>query len=96
MVRHLTLLTYTDQGVANVEASSQRAAEFRAQVEAAGGKVTSMYWSLGNHDGCFILETPDEATAVTLLLRLSKAGNVRTETMRIFDETEFAALSSNS
>ncbi len=92
MTRYLTLIQFTDQGIRNVQQSIHRAGEFRAQVEAAGGKILSMYWSTGEADGCIVFEAPDEVTGASLLLSLGKKGNVRTRTMRVFDAEEFGRI----
>lgn len=92
MVRYLSLMSYTDQGIRAVDQSCQRAKAFRAAVEAAGGKVQSLYWAIGEYDGAFVFEAPDEATATRLLLSLSELGNVRTRSQRVFDESEFQAV----
>ncbi len=51
-----------------------------------------MYWAVGAFDGCVVFEAPDEETAASLLLALGNAGNVRTQTMRLYDEAEFASI----
>ena len=93
MVRHLVLIRFTDQGIHDVSQSIDRARDFRQAVESAGDKVECQYWTLGEHDGCFMLETPDETSAAALLLRLDQAGNVRTRTLRAFDADEFQRIS---
>lgn len=92
MSRHLALLRFTEQGLRNVEESSKRAGEFRAAVEAAGGSAVFQYWATGEFDGCVVFETPNDETAARLLLTLGKAGNVRTQTMQLFDEREFTSI----
>jgi len=89
MIRYLSLLNYTDQGIRDIKDSPQRANQFRSAIEQAGGKMLVQYWAIGENDGCFIFEAPDEATATKLLLDLGRKGNVRTRTMRVLDETEF-------
>lgn len=89
MTRYLTLINFTDQGIRDVSHSIQRASSFGQSVKAAGGKLLSLYWSVGEADGCVIFEAPNEQTAASLLLSLAKDGNVRTRTMRIFDTQEF-------
>jgi uncharacterized protein with GYD domain len=92
MVRYLALVTFTDQGVRNVAQSIDRAGQFRAAVESAGGRVLSQYWTLGELDGCFVFEAPDETTAAGLLLRLDQGDNIRTRTLRAFDSDEFQKI----
>ena len=94
MVRFLTLVTFTDQGIREVSESVDRAGKFRSVVESAGGQVLCQYWAFGDVDGCFVLEAPDETTAASLLLRLDQEGHVRTRTLRVFDSDEFRTIAS--
>ena len=92
MVRYLSLISFTDKGIADVSDSVDRAAAFRTAVESKGGRVLNQYWALGEVDGCFIFECPDDKVAATLLLQLGKQDYVRTRTMRVFDATEFGNI----
>ena len=92
MVRYLSLISFTDKGIRDVSKSLQRAADFRSAVESKGGQVLNQYWALGNVDGCVMFESPDDATAAALLLKLGKEDNVRTSTIRVFDAEEFSSI----
>lgn len=96
MVRYLSLISYTEKGLAAINASPQRANQFAEQVAKAGGKVVGMYWSTGEFDGCILFEVPDAKTGASLLLQLNKLGNVRTRTMQVFDEGEFSGIVGDS
>ncbi len=89
MIRYLSLLNFTDQGIRDIDNSVKRAESFRQAVEAAGGKLVSQYWSTGDADGCVVFEAPDDQAGASLLLSLAKKGNVRTRTIRVFDTQEF-------
>ena len=89
MTRYLALINFTDQGVQNLNDSIDRAHSFGKSVEEAGGKVISLYWAVGEADGCIVFEAPDEQTGASLLLSLAKDGNVRTRTMTLYDQQEF-------
>ncbi len=92
MVRYLSLLSFTDKGILEVEKSIGRAADFRSHVEAAGGKVLQQYWAVGEYDGCVVFEAPDDTAAAALLLKLGHADNVRSRTLRVFDAGEFEEI----
>ena len=92
MTRYLSLLSFAKQGLDDVARSPDRAHEFDAAVQAVGGKVIAQYWCLGEFDGVVIFEAPDEETATSLLLKLDQKGNVRTQTMRVYDEQEFKSI----
>ena len=96
MVRYLSLISFTDQGIRDVAKSLERANTFRSAVESSGGSVLSQYWALGDVDGCVVFECPDDKTAASLLLGLGQADNIRTKTMRIFDATEFKSIAAST
>lgn len=92
MQRYASLIQLTDQGLRDIKDSVHRATEFRATVEAAGGRVISLYWAIGAYDGLVVMDTPDEQTATTLLLQLARTGFVRTKTLRIYETEEFQQI----
>jgi uncharacterized protein with GYD domain len=91
MVRYLSLLTFTEQGIRDVEKTVARAKSFESDVKSAGGKVVAQYWATGEADGCVVFEAPDAETATSLLLALGKKGNVRTRTLQVWSADELQA-----
>lgn len=89
MIRYLTMIQFTDQGARNVDKSVQRASDFGKSVSDAGGKLVLQVWTVGQFDGCVVFEVPDEAVGSALLVKLARNGNVRTQTMRCYDNQEF-------
>ncbi len=89
MIRYMAIIQYTQQGIAAIDRSPDRARAFCQQVESAGGRVIGQYWAIGEFDGCVLFEVPDQSIATRLLLGLAKAGNVRTRTVQLLDATEF-------
>lgn len=67
---------------------------FGKEVENAGGKLLSQYWSVGAVGGCLMFEAPEQ-TAADLLPGLAKDGNIRTLTMRLYDNQKFQQVFSN-
>lgn len=96
MIRYLTLINYTDQGIRHIDETLERANLFAQSVQAAGGKLVSQYWAVGDADGCVVFEAPDEATGAALLVKLNRGGNVRTRTLRVYDSQEFQQVLSKS
>ncbi len=96
MVRYMSTLSFTAQGIQDLKHSPRRAEEFKGLVEKAGGKVLFQYWAVGEADGCFVFEAPNETVAAQLLLRLGQQGNVRTKSMQVFNADEFAKIASGS
>lgn len=92
MATYVTMLDYTQKGLDNIKESPQRATAFRESAGKAGIKVKDLYWTTGGHDGVLIMEGPDEKAIMALLLTLGRAGNVRTKTLRAFDQAEMKTI----
>jgi uncharacterized protein with GYD domain len=92
MVRYVVLLKLTESGIASIRDSIARAEGFRSEVAEAGGRLESVYWTVGPYDGMFVLEAPDEATASALVLGLGESHSVETCTLRALDSGEFKAV----
>ncbi len=92
MATYVTLIDYTQKGLDTIKESPQRAAAFRESAGKAGITVKELYWTTGGHDGVLILEGPDDKAIMALLLTLSRAGNVRTKTLRAYDQAEMKEI----
>ena len=92
MANYISLLHWTEQGVKAYGDSVDRVAQARQAIEKLGGKLGHIYWTLGDYDVVAITEFPNDETATAFALKLSALGNVRSTTMRAFDETEFKGI----
>jgi uncharacterized protein with GYD domain len=92
MARYIALLKFTEQGAKNIRKSTARAHAFDKLAAKAGVKVDGQYWTMGRFDGVLILRASDETKVLHLLTSLAALGNVRTQTMQAFVDTEFDAI----
>ncbi|MGH8936564.1 MAG: GYD domain-containing protein [Acidimicrobiia bacterium] len=92
MATFITLVNFTDQGIRNFKDTTKRAQAFRDLVEEMGGRLKDIYWTLGGYDVVAIMEAPDDETATAVALKTSSLGNVRTTTLRGFNEQEVKAI----
>ena len=92
MPTYVLLANWTEQGAKASRDTVKRAREFRSDVERRGGKVLGLYWTQGRYDIVATLEFPDEQKAMAQLLALGSLGNVRTETLHAFTDTEMEAI----
>lgn len=92
MPRYLTLVNFTPQGAKVLDKSVERSRAFRTSAASLGAKVEAIYWAMGQFDGAVILDAPDDQTATSLMVALSRAGNVQTRTTRLYDESEFSSI----
>jgi uncharacterized protein with GYD domain len=91
MPRYVVLYKFTDQGLKNIKDTVKRAQETRQANESRGFKVIGTYWTQGRYDIVSIVEAPDEASMTAGLFAIAQAGNVHSETLRAYDETEMSA-----
>ena len=92
MPTFVTTFKFTEQGIANIRDTSQRANSFKSEAEKMGVKVTDVFWTLGAFDGLIVFDAPDEETATALMLHLGSLGNLQTQTGRAFRESEMASV----
>ncbi len=92
MARYVVLFNWTDQGIRNAKDTVQRVNQARSAWEQRGMRIEAVYWTLGGHDLVGVVDAPDDAALAAVLLELAGAGNVRTKTLRAFDEGEMQAL----
>jgi len=57
-----------------------------------GGKLVSLHYSFGEHDGVILSEVPDDTSAAALAIAAVSAGHVRSiRTTRLFTAAEAVA-----
>ena len=92
MPKYVTLLNWTDQGVANVKDSVNRYHAAKELLESKGGSFEAIAWTIGPYDIVAIVDVPDEETGTAFTLQLASSGNLRSVTMRAFDEDEMSRV----
>ena len=88
MPTYISLVQFTDKGIQAAKQTTQRIADWAAEVQSKGVSVKQMYWTLGQCDQVCVFEAPDDETAASVLLTADKLGNIRTQTMRAFTASE--------
>jgi uncharacterized protein with GYD domain len=92
MPTYISLVNWTDQGVAAFKDTVERSEAGRQLAEKFGGTLKEIYWTIGPYDIIAVSEAPDDETATAFALALSAQGNVRTTTLRAFDADEMKAI----
>jgi uncharacterized protein with GYD domain len=88
MANFVCLLSYTQQGLQQLGATTKRAKAFRKMAGEMGATVKDIYWTLGQFDVVLTMEAPDEKTAAEVAFSLNSLGNVRTHTLSAFTVDE--------
>ena len=93
MPRYVVLLNWTDQGIRNVKQTTERMDHGGQFAEKKRGlKVEQAYWTVGAYDMVAIFEAPDDEALSAHLLEIGSSGNVRTTTLRAYDEEEMSGI----
>jgi uncharacterized protein with GYD domain len=92
MATYVTLYRWTEQGIKNFRDTPDRAKAAIAQAEKMGGKITQLLWTSGEYDLVGIAEFPDDQSVSAFNLALASNGNIRSTTMRAYNEREMTAI----
>ena len=92
MPSYLSLVSWTDQGVKAVKDSPARLDAAKAAITAAGGRLIFFYMLMGEYDIAILTEFADDETATRFLLAQAATGNVRSTTLKAFQESEYREL----
>lgn len=92
MPTYIGLINFTDQGIRSFKDSPKRIQAFKDLVQQMGGKVNSIYWTLGSYDVVTVVEAPDDETYTAGVLKQAALGNVRSTTLKAFNEKEIASI----
>lgn len=92
MPDYIMLFRFASKGIENIKESPNRVKAAKSLFEKQGAKVKAFYALLGRFDTLFILEAPDDETVAQLSLQISSLGNVHSETLRAFNEEQYAAI----
>ena len=87
MPSYLSLLNWTEQGIADIKSGPERLEASKQAIEAAGGRMIFFYLTMGEYDAVALVELPNDEAAATLLLAIGGQGNVRSQTLRAFTRT---------
>lgn len=91
MPTYIVLSKYTDQGAKAIEGTVDRVRAAREEYRQHGLTMTTIYWTQGEYDMVAVMEAPSEQAMMTALFRLAALGNIRTQTLRAFSESEVEA-----
>ncbi len=92
MPHYVSLIRYTQQGAAKIKESPARLDAAKKAAKAAKGKLHAWYLTMGEYDAVLIWEFPDDETAAQFMLASAAMGNLTTQTLKAFTETEYRKI----
>jgi uncharacterized protein with GYD domain len=88
----MMLSRWTDRGIQDIKNVPARIEAFKKMAKACGAEVRECYMALGKFDTMSLVQAPDDEAMAKLALAVGAAGNVHTETARLFAEGEMKKL----
>jgi uncharacterized protein with GYD domain len=92
MPKYVILMNLTAEGAKDIKDAPARIKNAQEALEAAGGKLLSLFLTMGPYDYVAIVEGPSDEMAVAWLLGLAQAGLVKTMTMKAFTMEEYGGI----
>jgi uncharacterized protein with GYD domain len=92
MPTYVVLVNWTDQGITNIKQTIERTDHGGELAEKHGLKLEQAYWTVGAYDMVTIFTAPDDEAISAHLLEIGSLGNVRTTTLRAYDEQEMSGI----
>ena len=92
MPAYIALIRFTQKGIETIKEGPSRLEAAKKIFEAAGGKMTHFYLTMGRYDAISIVELPGDEALAKVALAGSSQGYIRTETLRAFTEDEYRKI----
>jgi uncharacterized protein with GYD domain len=92
MPRYVVLANWTDQSIRDVKHTTERMDHGGEIAEKHGLKLEQAYWTVGPYDMLSILEASEDEALSAYLLEIVSSGNVRTTTLRAYEEQEMSGI----
>ena len=92
MPTYFMLSNWTDQGIRHVKDSANRLDAARQLCGQHGAEITAFYMTLGPYDMVVIIDAPNDEAFASLAISIAKGGNIRTTTLKAFDEGQFRKI----
>ena len=92
MAHYVILGNFTDQGIRGIQETTKRAKAFRNLAKGMGVTIKYIYWTFGRYDVVLTMEATDDEAVAALMMKVGSLGNLKSETLRGFQEKEIDTL----
>ena len=92
MASYVVLANFTDQGIRAIKDSPKRAKGFRDVAKKMNVTIKDIFWTFGRFDVVLTMEAAKDEDVAALLLKVGSLGNLKSETLRAYTESEVGAL----
>ena len=92
MAHYVILANFTEQGIQGIKETGKRAKAFRDLAKGMGVTVKDIFWTLGAYDVVVTLEGPGDEAVASLMMKMGSLGNLKSQTLRAFSESEIDSV----
>jgi uncharacterized protein with GYD domain len=92
MSTYIMLSKWTDQGIRHIKDSPDRLEAARQLCRQHGAEITAFYMTIGTYDMVVVIDAPNDDEFASLAISIAKGGNIRTETLKAFDEDQYRKI----
>ena len=92
MTTYIMLANWTDQGIRHVKDSPGRLEAAKELCRQHGAEMTGFHMTLGTYDAVIVIDAPNDDTYAKIALSLGKGGNIRTTSLKAFDEAQYREI----
>ena len=92
MAHYVVLANFTDQGIRGVKETANRAKAFRDLAKQMSVSIKDIYWTMGAFDVVLTLDAPGDEAVASLMMKAGSLGNLKSQTLRAFNESEIGSI----
>jgi len=92
MATYILLSRFTTQGIQNIKDGPERLEAAKKALKGLGAELKDFYLVMGQYDAVVVVEAPDDETIAKASIAVGSLGNVRMESMRAFEESEYRQI----
>ena len=92
MANYVILASFTEQGIRGIKETGKRAKGFRDLAKGMGVTIKDIFWTFGNYDVVVTMEGPNDEIVASLMMKVGALGNLKSQTLRAFPESQIDSL----
>ncbi|MEX1181106.1 MAG: GYD domain-containing protein [Cucumibacter sp.] len=92
MARYIVLMNWTEQGIKTVKDSPKRLKKAREMGKKYGVTIDEFYLTIGAHDMVVLMTARDDTGMAKFLLAQGMGGNIRTVSLKAFEESAYRKI----
>ncbi len=92
MSKYIALINWTDKGIKAAKDSPARADKAKKLAKKLGGEFQHLFMTMGAYDLVAVIDMPSDEAMAKFSLTVAAEGNIRTTTLKAFDEAGYRKI----